>query len=40
MLGFIIGLFVGSFIGVFVMCLCNAASKADEEIENLTENKK
>lgn len=33
MLGFIIGLFVGAFIGVCVMCLCNAASKADKYME-------
>lgn len=30
MLGFIIGLFIGVFIGVCIMCLCNAAAKADE----------
>lgn len=35
MLGFIIGLFVGAFIGVCVMCLCNAAAKADGQM-NLT----
>lgn len=34
MLGFIIGLFVGAFIGVCVMCLCNAAAKADEQMED------
>lgn len=33
MLGFIIGLFVGAFIGIAVMCLCNAAAKADEQME-------
>ena len=33
MVGFIIGLFVGGFLGVFVMCLCNAASRADNNIE-------
>lgn len=34
MLGFIVGLFLGAFIGVGVMCLCNAASDADKNIEN------
>lgn len=41
MIGFIIGLFVGAFLGVMIMCLCNVASRADEEMEKLeTENKK
>lgn len=35
MLGFIIGLFIGTFIGVAVMCLCNAASRADEDMKNI-----
>ncbi len=39
MIGFIIGLFVGAFMGVAVMCLCNAASKADELIENTEQDK-
>ena len=42
MIGFIIGLFVGGFLGVFVMCLCNVASRADnniEQIENAKEKK-
>ena len=34
MLGFIIGLFVGAFIGVCVMCLFNAAAKADEQMKD------
>lgn len=34
MLGFIIGLFIGVFIGVCIMCLCNAATKADEQMED------
>lgn len=34
MLGFIIGLFIGVFIGVCIMCLCNAAAKADEQMED------
>lgn len=33
MLGFIIGFFIGAFIGVCIMCLCNAAAKADEQME-------
>lgn len=37
MIGFIIGLFVGVFIGVALMCLCNAASSADEDMEKLNE---
>ena len=35
MIGFIIGLFVGGFLGVFVMCLCNVASRADNNIEQM-----
>ena len=35
MVGFIIGLFVGGFLGVFVMCLCNVASRADNNIEKM-----
>lgn len=33
MIGFIIGLFIGVFIGVCVMCLCNAASRADRYMD-------
>ncbi len=40
MIGFIIGLFIGAFIGVVVMCLCTAASKADEEIETHKDKKR
>lgn len=40
MIGFIIGLFVGGFLGVCVMCLCNVASRADNNIEQMTINKK
>ena len=42
MVGFIIGLFVGGFLGVCVMCLCNVALRADnniEQIENAKEKK-
>ena len=38
MIGFIIGLFVGGFLGVCVMCLCNAASRADNSIEQMNIN--
>ncbi len=41
MIGFIIGLFVGAFLGVMIMCLCNAASRADAEMEKMEiQNKK
>lgn len=41
MIGFIIGLFVGTFFGVLIMCLCNVASSADDEMEKMEiENKK
>ena len=40
MIGFIIGLFIGAFIGVAVMCLCTAASKADDEFEKHNKDKK
>lgn len=30
MLGFITGIFIGVFFGVCVMCVFNAASKADD----------
>lgn len=39
MIGFMIGLFVGAFIGVFVMCLCNAAAKADEQMKDNIDDK-
>ena len=35
MIGFIIGLFVGGFLGVCVLCLCNVASRADDEMEKM-----
>ena len=40
MLGFMIALFVGAFIGVCVMCLCNAAAKADEQMKDNIDDKK
>ena len=40
MIGFIIGLFVGAFLGVMIMCLCNVASKADEDMKKMFENEK
>ena len=39
MIGFVIGLFVGGFLGVCVMCLCNVASRADNNIEQMSINK-
>lgn len=39
MIEFIIGLFLGGFLGVCVMCLCNVASRADNNIEQLNINK-
>ncbi len=39
MVGFIIGLFAGGFLGVFVMCLCNVASRADNNMEQMNINK-
>lgn len=39
MIGFIIGLFIGVFIGVCVMCLCNAAARADRYMDE-NKNKK
>lgn len=36
MIGFIVGLFVGAFLGVVVMCCCFVASKADDEMEQMT----
>ncbi len=38
MIGFIIGLFVGAFFGVALMCLCNSASSADENMEKFNEH--
>lgn len=40
MLGFIIGLFIGTFIGVCIMCLCNAAAKADEQMKDNIDDRK
>lgn len=39
MIGFIAGLFIGCFIGVVVMAFCNAASKADEQMERFHNDK-
>lgn len=38
-MGFIIGLFIGAFIGVRIMCLCNAAAKADEQMKDNIDDK-
>lgn len=35
MIGFLIGLFVGAFLGVLIMCLCNAASRADDDMDKM-----
>lgn len=35
-----IALFVGAFIGVCVMCLCNVAAKADEQMKDNIDDKK
>lgn len=35
MIAFFAGLMIGGIIGVVVMALCNAASKADAEMEKL-----
>ena len=40
MIGFIIGLFIGVFIGMCIMCLCNAAAKADEQMKDNLDDKK
>lgn len=39
MVGFIIGLFIGCFIGVSIMCLFNAGSNADEQMERFNKDK-
>lgn len=36
MVSFIVGVFVGGFLGVLIMCMCNVASKADEDMEKMT----
>lgn len=36
MVSFIVGLLVGGFLGVLIMCMCNVASKADEDMEKMT----
>ncbi len=35
MLGFILGSMFGGTVGVFTMCLCTAASRADEELNSM-----
>lgn len=39
MIGFIIGLFVGTFLGVLIMCRCNVASRADDDMEKMLKTK-
>ena len=36
MVSFIVGVLVGGFLGVLIMCMCNLASKADEDMEKMT----
>lgn len=36
MVSFIVGLLVGGFLGIVIMCMCNVASKADEDMEKMT----
>jgi uncharacterized membrane-anchored protein YhcB (DUF1043 family) len=36
MVSFIVGVLVGGFLGVLIMCMCNVASKADEDMEKMT----
>ena len=40
MLNFFIDLILGTFLGVLIMCLCNVASKADDDMEKMFENEK
>lgn len=40
MVSFIVGVFVGGFLGVLIMCMCNVASKADEDMEKMTRHLK
>lgn len=36
MVSFIVGVLVGGFLGILIMCMCNVASKADEDMEKMT----
>ena len=36
MISFLVGLLIGGACGVFIMCMCNVASKADEDMEKMT----
>lgn len=36
MISFFVGLLIGGACGVFIMCMCNVASKADEDMEKMT----
>lgn len=36
MISFIVGLLIGGACGVFIMCMCNVASKADEDMERIS----
>lgn len=35
MVSFVVGLLVGGFLGVLIMCMCNVASKADEDMKKI-----
>lgn len=36
MISFFVGLLIGGACGVFIMCMCNVASKADEDMERIS----
>lgn len=36
MISFLVGLLIGGACGVFIMCMCNVASKADEDMERIS----
>lgn len=35
MVSFVVGVLVGGFLGVLIMCMCNLASKDDEDMEKM-----
>ena len=40
MISFFVGLLIGGVCGVFIMCMCNVASKADEDMERMSKQLK